>query len=84
MKEKSFEPNQKTYLKAALKLNAFIQDVGNRLLMGRFLYHLRYKTQIKELESACPRDPGSPETGFTWNLNTLGFGGDCTPQSLTR
>ena len=29
-----------------------------------------------------PRDPGSPKLRMVfWNLNTMRFGGDCTPQS---
>ena len=35
----------------------------------------------------CPRDPGSPKLRMvSWNLNTLRFGGDCTPLAhhLTR
>ena len=31
--------------------------------------------------NAIPRDPGSPKLRMvSWNLNTLRFGGDCTPQ----
>ena len=31
--------------------------------------------------SAIPKDPGSPKLRMvSWNLNTLRFGGDCTPQ----
>ena len=32
--------------------------------------------------ACCPRDPGSPKLRMvSWNLNTLRFGGDYTPQS---